>query len=112
MTIKHAEFDTYATVLGTGLQATNTTLLTMTSDADVLILQNTSDKDVIFSVPARDATKGNAVTFTNKDVYVNAGISLMFNFRTNDKSLAKGIIGVRYAIAVGTSGSVTAQVLR
>jgi hypothetical protein len=103
MSIKHVTFDDSASIAGSSITNTYTDLLSMSDDADVLFVFNTTDAAIFLSIPSGSAA--------SKDIRFPAGSSIALDCRTNSKRLAKGIIKVKY-VSAASSGEVTVTVCR
>lgn len=103
MATKHVEFDDYGTIQGTALTGSYQTVLSMTDDADVLAIFNTCDNPIILQVPNK---------LTTKEIRLAARASTVFDFRTNQKRLAKGLIRAKHAGAAPTTGELSVTVFR
>lgn len=109
MSNKHADFDDYGQLAASSLTGSYQTLLTLTDDADILILFNTSNHDLILRVPSKAARSTSATT---KEIYVCAAQPFVLDLRPGSKRLAKGLIEVKHAGVAPTSGSISATALR
>ena len=104
MSIKHITFDAYGYIAGTSITNLYQTVVTMTDDADFLFVFNTTDKALIMRVPSGTAS--------TREVRLPAGANFSLDCRTNSKRLAKGLIEIKYASDVPTSGEFCITVAR
>lgn len=103
MAIKHLEFDDYGYLAGTSITDSYQDLLSLSDDADVILVFNTCDQAVILKVPSKLSTK---------EVRLPARASFSIDGRVNSKRLAKGVIQVKHAGVAVTSGEICASVVR
>jgi hypothetical protein len=103
MAIKHVEFDDFGFLLGTSLTGSYQTLLSLSDDADVLAIFNTCDNPITLQVPSKLSTK---------EIRLPARASTVFDFRTNSKRMAKGIIKVKHSGVAPTTGEISVTVFR
>ena len=101
--IKHVEFDDYGYLDGTSVASTYATILTLTDDVDVLFIFNTCDQSLILSIPSKLSTK---------EMRLPAKCSFVLDCRANSKRIAKGLVRVKYASAVPTSGEISVTAVR
>lgn len=104
MAIKHITFDDSASMSYTVLSGAYQTLITMTDDADVLFIWNSTDAAIALSVP-------NGAGST-KDLKMPKQSTMTIDCRSNSKRLAKGVIRVRATGALASTGEVIATVAR
>jgi hypothetical protein len=107
--IKHVDFDDYGFLTGTSVTGSYQTLLTLTDDVDVLFVFNTCDKSLLLQVPSK-ALK--ATSTTTKEIRLPVNASFVIDCRTNDKRIAKGIIKVKHAGVVPTTGEISITACR
>lgn len=110
MSIKHISFDDSASVAFGSITASYTNLLTMSDDADIILVFNTCNTAIQLSIPA-GFTNTRPPTLQSKNIRFPAGSSVAIDGRSNSKRIAKGIIQVRYVTAPA-SGEVTVTVIR
>ncbi len=103
MTIKHVTFDDYGTIAATALTTSYQNLITLTDDIDVFTIYNATDVAILVQVPSFTSTK---------QLRFPPGASQTYDFRINEKRMAKGLIRVRGAVGAGTTGEVTINVAR
>ncbi len=103
MSIKHVEFDNYGYLDGASLTGSFVDLLTVSDDADVLLVFNSCSEAIVLKVPSKLSTK---------EIRLPARASFVLDGRTNSKRLAKGVIQVKHAGVVPTAGEVCVSVVR
>ena len=104
MSIKHLQLDDSASVAFGSITNTYADLLSLSDDADVLFLWNTTDVTLLFNIPSGYSTR--------KSFRLPAGGSCAIDCRTNSKRIAKGVIQVKYASGAPTFGEATITALR
>ena len=103
MSIKHLEFDDYGYIAGTSITNAFQTVLTLSDDADFLFIFNTCDQALVVRLPSARSTAL---------VRLPAGANWNLDCRTNSKRLAKGLIEIKYADSVPTTGEISVTVAR
>lgn len=103
MSIKHIEFNNYGYLAGTSITSSYQTLVTMTDDADMMFVFNSCDTSLVLEVPSK---------FTTAEIRLPAKNSFVLDGRTNSKRIAKGLIRVKYASSVPTSGEISITIGR
>jgi hypothetical protein len=104
MAIKHLQFDNSATIAFGSITASYATLLSLSDDADMLFVFNTTNAAILLSIPSGAGA--------SKDIRFPASSSMAIDCRTNSKRIAKGIIQIKYASGAPTSGEVTVTACR
>ncbi len=108
MAIKHLQFDDSATIEFSSLTGTYQNLLSMSDDADVVFIYNTTNQAVLLKMPSGIVNK----VLVYKDIRLPATATIAIDCRTNSKRIAKAIIQVKHAGSAPTSGEVTITVAR
>lgn len=103
MSIKHLTFDTSASIAFGSITATYADLLSMSDDADVIFIFNTTDAPILLNLPSGANVR--------KDFRLPASSSVSIDCRSNSKRIAKGTIQIKY-VSIPTSGEVTVTVVR
>lgn len=103
MSIKHITFDDSASLSYFSITGSYQTLLTLSDDADILWLANSTDALILFQVPS---------STTTKIIQLLPGASKCIDARSNSKRVAKGLIKVCYSLAAPTAGYVEATAAR
>lgn len=109
MSIKHVAFDNYGGLAFGSVTASYTTLLSLTDDADVLLVFNTLNAAVILQVPSKSEK---ATSVSTREIYLPTGCSFSIDCRTNSKRVAKGDIKIKYASGAPTSGEISITAVR
>lgn len=107
--IKHVAFDDYGFKAFGSVTSSYTTLLTLTDDADVLMVFNTLDQPVLLEVPSKSEK---STASTTKEIRLPANASFSIDCRTNQKRIPKGTIRIKYASGAPTSGEINITALR
>ena len=103
MSLKHLTLDNSASVAFGSITNSYVDLLSLSDDADVLFVWNTTDASIVLNLPSGSGAR--------KDFRVPAGGSCAIDCRTNSKRIAKGTIQVKYATAP-TLGEVVVTAVR
>lgn len=104
MSIKHITFDDSASMAYYQITSSYQTLLTLTDDADIIWLYNTTTAEMAFKVPSG--------ANTTKVLLILPGCSMCIDARGNSKRVAKGTIQVKIWNGNASIGSVSVTVAR
>ena len=108
--IKHILFDPYGYLDGASITTSFQNLLSLSDDADVLLVFNTLDQPVILNLPSK-SEKATAISYVQ--MRLPKGANLALDARTNNKRFCKGIIQIKAVSTIPTTGTeITITALR